>query len=445
MPVGRSLSLDPNLLAQLQSHSPTLWLNPHQGMPLPDFAPTAADLADADARLRRCAGLLAELFAELRPSGGLIASPLQPAEPLKRAARAGHAQAGAWYVKRDDALPVAGSIKARGGFHEVLALAESIAERHGLAGADTDRRALASGAARARFARHTVMVGSTGNLGLSIGMLASALGFRTVVHMSADAKAWKKARLRTRGVEVVEHAGDYAKAVDAGRRQAAGMPCCHFVDDEGSRMLFLGYATAAAELAAQLAQAGRPVDARHPLFVHLPCGVGGAPGGIVYGLKALYGEHVHAFVAEPTASPCVLVQLAGDAAHPRSVYDIGLDNRTEADGLAVAQASPLAAALLRAQAAGAFTVDDRQLFAHLLDARERLGIDLEPSAAAAFGGPAWIAGSDAGRAYLRGRGIDPDAAMHVIWATGGSLVPAQEHRRFQAHARAQRQVGGAGA
>lgn len=289
------------------------------------------------------------------------------------------------------------------------------------------------------------MVGSTGNLGLSIGMLASALGFRTVVHMSADAKAWKKARLRTRGVEVVEHAGDYAKAVDAGRRQAAGMPCCHFVDDEGSRMLFLGYATAAAELAAQLAQAGRPVDARHPLFVHLPCGVGGAPGGIVYGLKALYGEHVHAFVAEPTASPCVLVQLAGDAAHPRSVYDIGLDNRTEADGLAVAQASPLAAALLRAQAAGAFTVDDRQLFAHLLDARERLGIDLEPSAAAAFGGPAWIAGSDAGRAYLRGRGIDPDAATHVIWATGGSLVPAQEHRRFQAHARAQRQVGGAGA
>ncbi|MCS0467564.1 hypothetical protein LV178_19305, partial [Burkholderia mallei] len=80
MPVGRSLSLDPNLLAQLQSHSPTLWLNPHQGMPLPDFAPTAADLADADARLRRCAGLLAELFAELRPSGGLITSPLQPAE-----------------------------------------------------------------------------------------------------------------------------------------------------------------------------------------------------------------------------------------------------------------------------------------------------------------------------------------------------------------------------
>ncbi|WP_171466431.1 D-serine ammonia-lyase [Burkholderia thailandensis] len=438
----RPLPLDPNLLAILQAGSPTLWLNPHQGEPLPDFAPTAADLAEADARLHRCAGLLAELFPELRPSGGRIASPLQPAEPLKRA---DHAQAGAWFVKRDDALPVAGSIKARGGFHEVLALAESIAERHGLVSAGADRRALASGEAHALFARHTVMVGSTGNLGLSIGMLASALGFRTVVHMSADAKAWKRARLRTRGVDVVEHAGDYAKAVDAARRQAAGMPRCHFVDDEGSRMLFLGYATAAAELAAQLAQAGRPVDARHPLFVHLPCGVGGAPGGIAYGLKARYGEHVHVFVAEPTASPCVLVQLASGGAHPVSVYDVGLDNRTEADGLAVAQASHLAGPLLRAQAAGVFTVDDRQLFAHLLDARERLGIDLEPSAAAAFGGPAWLAGSEAGRAYLRGRGIVPEAATHVIWATGGSLVPAEEHRRFQARACAQRRESGAGA
>lgn len=281
-----------------------------------------------------------------------------------------------------------------------------------------------------------------GNSGASAPVASqSALGFRTVVHMSADAKAWKKTRLRTRGVEVVEHAGDYAKAVDAGRRQAAGMPYCRFVDDEGSRMLFLGYATAAAELAGQLAQAGRTVDARHPLFVHIPCGVGGAPGGIMYGLKALYGEHV----PEPTASPCVLVQLASDVERPLSVYDVGLDNRTEADGLAVAQASHLAGPLLRAQAAGVFTVDDRRLFASLLDAREQLGIDLEPSAAAAFGGPAWIAASDAGREYMRARGLDPSAATHVIWATGGSLVPPEEHRRFQARARAERHADDAGA
>lgn len=423
-----------NILANLISKEPQLWLNPQQGSRLPDSAPSRAQLADAASRLTRCEPLMAVLFPELAGTAGKIESPLVCAEPLRRVCRRAGTPDGAWFIKRDDALPVAGSIKARGGFHEVLQLAESIASDHGLLRPDDDRRVLALGEARALFSQYTVTVGSTGNLGLSIGVIAAALGFQTVVHMSADAKHWKKERLRRRGVRVVEHEGDYAQAVSSGRALSAATPRSHFVDDEHSIMLFLGYAASARYLAQQLADAGRTVDAAHPLFVYIPCGVGGAPGGITYGLKDCFGEHVHCFFAEPVASPCMLVQLASGSDEPVSVYDIGLDNRTEADGLAVGQASLLVSPLMRSQLAGIFTVADDQLHANLLDVRQSMDILLEPSAAAGVGGPAWLIESAAGREYVRSRNLDLSASTHVIWTTGGSLVPPEEHERSHAHA-----------
>jgi len=432
-----TFTLQPSdLLAKLQSRHPLLWLNPHAGNPLPHDAPAIDAIAMAETRLARCEPLMAELFPELAGSAGKIESPLMPADSLQRSLSLPSDEHGAWFIKRDDALPVAGSIKARGGFHEVLALAESIAIEHGLLEPAGDRRLLVSTAARELFAAHTVIVGSTGNLGLSIGVMAAALGFESVVHMSTDAKPWKKARLRARGVRVIEHDGDYAQAVAAGRAQARHQPRSHFVDDEGSLMLFLGYAASARHLAAQLAGTGRVVDAAHPLFVHIPCGVGGAPGGVAYGLKALFGEHVHCFFAEPVASPCMLVQLAAGPGKPVSVYDAGLDNRTEADGLAVAQASHLVSPLMASQLSGVFTVSDAQLYAQLLAVRRATGVELEPSAAAAVGGPGWLAHSPAGKNYIHRHAIDLRRATHVIWATGGSLVPPEEHRRFQSHAKA---------
>lgn len=422
----------PDLLAKLQSRTPMLWLNPGLGNALPKDAPAIADVVEAEARLARCAGLMAVLFPELEASTGQVESELIATPQLQQAMSSDPERKGSWFIKADHALPIAGSIKARGGFHEILALAESIAIEHGVLLPDGDRLQLASEAARTLFARHTVTVGSTGNLGLSIGVMAAALGFKAVVHMSTDAKAWKKDRLRLRGVQVVEHDGDYAAAVAAGRVQAQADPYGYFVDDEHSLMLFLGYAAAARHFAAQLATAGRIVDANHPLFVYLPCGVGGAPGGITFGLKALFGEHIHCFFAEPVASPCMLVQLASQQSTPLSVYDIGLDNITEADGLAVGQASPLVSPLMGAQLSGVFTVSDRQLYTQFLQVLRTEDIALEPSAAAGVSGPDWLTSSDSGRSYLHQHGLEHhlNNATHVIWTTGGSLVPPEEHRRF---------------
>ena len=413
-----------DLTQRLQAREPLLWLNPARApvrRALAEVAAThvigLADIEAADALLRRWGPALVRLFPELAASGGVIESPLielPDAHPVTGVEIKGRS-----LIKADHALPVAGSIKARGGIYEVLAHAEQLAVKHGLIALGGDPLELVSTKARELFAQHTVAVGSTGNLGLSIGVMASALGFHAVVHMSHDAKQWKKDRLRKRGVEVVEHTGDYAAAVAAGRAAAAASGRAYFVDDENSRNLFLGYAVAALRLKNQLADLGIAVDADHPLVAYLPCGVGGAPGGITFGLKHVFGDAAHCYFAEPCASPAMLVRLASTTG-PKSVYDIGLDNRTEADGLAVSEASELVYQLVHELVSGVYTVADDALFTTLARLRQTSGIESEPPAAACSAGARLL------DATLRN---DP-RATHVFWTTGGSFVPAEEYEKF---------------
>ncbi len=412
------------LTQRLLARQPLLWLNPALApakRALADIAAThaigLADIEAADALLRRWGPALVRLFPELTASAGVIESPLielADARPIT-----GVEVKGRSLIKADHALPVAGSIKARGGIYEVLAHAEQLAIKHGLIAPGGDPLELISGKARELFAQHTVAVGSTGNLGLSIGVMASVLGFHAVVHMSHDAKQWKKDRLRKRGVEVVEHTGDYATAVAAGRAAAAESDRSYFVDDENSRNLFLGYAVAALRLKSQLAELDITVDADHPLVAYLPCGVGGAPGGITFGLKHVFGDAAHCYFAEPCASPAMLVRLASSTG-PKSVYDIGLDNRTEADGLAVGEASELVYQLVRELVSGVYTVADDALFTTLAHLRQTTGIEIEPSAAACF----------AGTRLLDTMVRNDPRATHVFWTTGGSFVPAEEYEMF---------------
>jgi D-serine dehydratase len=221
---------DPSLIQKLNCRRPLLWLNPQRAQAQVVLANIAlshalrlSDIEAADALLRRWAPALSRLFPELAVSDGVIESPLiEFVERSDTQTITGVDCVGRCFVKADHALPVAGSINARGGIYEVLAYAEKLATEHGLFTVGGDPLQLLGGEARALFSSYTVAVGSTGNLGLSIGIMASALGFRAVVHMSHDAKDWKKARLRARGVEVVEHRGDYAAAVAAGRQAVVG-------------------------------------------------------------------------------------------------------------------------------------------------------------------------------------------------------------------------------
>ncbi len=408
---------------ELARGNPLFWLNPAYRATAP--TPNLDALEAAAARLDRCAPLLAHLFPELAPAHGLIESPLLPVPALQQSM----SLPGRLLLKADHALPIAGSVKARGGFHEVLCLAESLALDAGLLQSTADDYLkLASPQARALFATHHLAVASTGNLGLSIGVIGAALGFDTCVHMSSDAKEWKKQRLRDFGVRVIEHPDDYSAAVTAGRTETEANPKGYFVDDENSPRLFFGYAVAALRLKAQLDSIGIPVDAAHPLLVYIPCGVGGAPGGICFGLKQVFGAAVHCFFAEPVQAPCVLLGIQ-NASVP-SVYDIGLNCKTDADGLAVSRASEWVCTQIRPLLSGVYTVSDESLYRDLYRLHSTESIDIEPSAAAGIAGPQRLLSE--GQAYLRAQGLASlvDQATQLIWTTGGGLVPAAETKKF---------------
>ncbi|MHB8822936.1 MAG: D-serine ammonia-lyase, partial [Pseudomonadaceae bacterium] len=379
------------LLSELLALRETTWFNPAiapVATALADVGLTAEDVAEASARLQRFAPYLAKVFPETAAAGGIIESPRVPLPTLGRQLldEMGVAGGGALWLKADNQLPISGSIKARGGIHEVLKHAEDLALQAGLIRPGDDYAALASDAARAFFGRYRIAVGSTGNLGLSIGIVSARLGFQATVHMSADARQWKKDRLRASGVTVVEYASDYSVAVAQGREQAASDPNCYFVDDENSPQLFLGYAVAAERLARQFEQAGILVDTEHPLFVYLPCGVGGGPGGVAFGLKLAFGDAVHCLFAEPTHSPCMLLGVYSGLHDAVSVQDFGIDNVTAADGLAVGRPSGFVGRAMQRLIDGYYTVTDETLSRLLASAWELEQVRLEPSALAGMPG-----------------------------------------------------------
>ena len=427
------------VVADLAEAKEVCWVNPRK-VPFAEakdslpFGPE--DIADASKRLQRFAPLLTEIFPETAATNGIIESPLTQIPAMKALLKEKYGAdlgGGRLFLKRDSDLAVAGSVKARGGFYDVLKHTEDLAIEGGfLNGPDDDPMKLASPEARAYFAKHKVQVASTGNLGISIGMMSAYLGYQAIVHMSADAKQWKKDYLRAHGVTVVEYAGDYGKAITEGRAISDADPTSYFVDDENSKELFMGYAVAAERLVGQLAEADVTVDADHPLFVTIPCGVGGAPGGVAFGLKQIYGDNVHVFFAEPTQACCMVLGMATDLHNQICVQDIGLSGKTHADGLAVGRASSLVGKIMQPLLSGEVTLEDWRLYDYMRDLSFTEHLFIEPSSCAAFHGPVMLAKAPEYRAWLYETGLirKMNSASHIVWATGGRLVPEEARKAF---------------
>ena len=403
------------------------WINPNLSSfdSIKDKLPLSLeDVLDAEERLNRFKPYLKKVFPETRD--GTIESFISVVDNMKKKMERDFDNPiyGRLLIKRDDSLPIAGSIKARGGIYEVLKHAETLAIEAGLLSMDDDYSKLDSDEFRKFFSQYTVQVGSTGNLGLSIGIMSAKIGFRVKVHMSSDAKEWKKELLRSKGVEVMEYSSDYSKAVEEGRRLSMEDPKSYFVDDENSKDLFLGYAVAGLRVKEQLKDMGIKVDRDHPLFVYLPCGVGGGPGGVAFGLKLVYGDSVHCFFAEPTHSPAMLLGLITGLHDKIAVQDVGIDNKTDADGLAVGRPSSFVGKIMEHLLSGEFTIDDGRLYKFLRDLADEEDIYLEPSALAGFLGPILLSG-EKGEEYLKKHNLSDkkDNITHMCWATGGSLVP----------------------
>ncbi|GGH80638.1 D-serine dehydratase [Pullulanibacillus pueri] len=421
------------LLKEISHLNPVFWENPElKAIGHVSHLPVdVADMHEAEARWQRFAPFLMRAFPQTQGNNGFIESPLLPLTKMKSAIEMFYRTkiSGRLYMKADNDLPIAGSIKARGGIYEVLKHAEDLALSHGLITKNDSYEKLTTAPFNSFFRQYTIAVGSTGNLGLSIGIISATLGFKVQVHMSADAKEWKKALLREKGVTVIEYASDYSKAVIQGRELSKKDPKSYFVDDENSQELFLGYSVAAFRLKRQLDQDGLSVDETHPLFVYLPCGVGGAPGGITFGLKHVFGDHVHCFFVEPTHAPAMLIGLLTGRHDQVSVQDFGIDNHTEADGLAVGRPSRFATTICAQLIDGLYTIEDQELFKLLTLLVDSEGIFLEPSATAGFQGPILLQRQTD---YLKRHQLEKNMsqATHIVWGTGGALVPEVEKKSF---------------
>lgn len=221
------------LIETLQAYKETFWFTPHR-YPLTEALEkvglTVDDVSDAEARLARFAPYLAKVFPETQAQHGKIESDIVEIPKMQQALSSTEQVllSGAFWLKKIVIYLFQVQLKPVVVFMKSWLTPKNWQLRQGFLSWKT----ITLNSTKTHFARffskYQIAVGSTGNLGLSIGIMSAKLGFRVTVHMSADARQWKKDKLRSLGVNVVEYASDYGVAVEEGRKAAEQDPHCFF-------------------------------------------------------------------------------------------------------------------------------------------------------------------------------------------------------------------------
>ena len=189
---------------------------------------------------------------------------------------------------------------------------------------------------------------------------------------------------------------------------------------------------AAKRLKTQLEAQEIIVDGEHPLFVYIPCGVGGRPAVWLWPETGVRGQRTLLFL-EPVEAPCMLAGMASGLHNDISVRDIGLSGITHADGLAVGRPSGFVGKMMEprlAESSPCLMQISMNILRDLLDTEE---VFLEPSACAAFAGPVMLNRYKETKEYLRLHCLEDKMAraVHIAWATGGNLVPEPVRQEYR--------------
>jgi threonine dehydratase len=327
--------------------------------------PTAADVVDAEVRLR----------------SWLVETPVLESEAINR-------RLGARVLFKAECLQHSGSFKIRGALNRLLQL-------------HVDER------------RAGVVAFSSGNHAQAVALAARWLGVPATIVMPTDAPKVKLERTRALGAEVVlydrEREDREAIAAKLAEQRGAAIvpPFDHadIVAGQGTLALELGRAARARRL---------ELDA-----LYVPCSGGGLVAGCALAIKSERPECA-VYAVEPKGFEDTAASLA--AAERRGV---GGGATTLCDALRAPMPGAITFAINRRELAGALAVDDEQICAAMATAAQELKVVVEPSGAAAL---AAVLAERQPRgacvaAVLSGGNVDADLLADVLRTHGRATTP----------------------